>query len=121
MKSAILLLLLANSAGAVTLNKRHHHRGRHGHKAAKVSKKITFEKLTDTEDLHDLETLDNMPVEKLIEGMQNTLGLAEKDEVEADKEAAVAKVAAIKNIQKALTNKILKRFDDGEPLTVIAD
>ena len=63
------LLLLVNSTGAVSLNKKHHHRGSHAHGAAKVSKEITFEKLTDTEDLHDMETLDNMPVEKLIEGM----------------------------------------------------
>ena len=35
-------------------------------------------------------------------------------------EAAVAKTAAIKNIQKALTARILKRLDDGQPLVEVA-
>ena len=34
--------------------------------------------------------------------------------------AAVAKTAAIKNIQKALTARILKRLDDGQPLVEVA-
>jgi len=37
-----------------------------------------------------------------------------------DKAAAVAKTAAIKNIQKALTARILKRLDDGQPLVEVA-
>jgi hypothetical protein len=35
-------------------------------------------------------------------------------------DAAVAKTAAIKNIQKALTARILKRLDDGQPLVEVA-
>merc|ERR1712107_500704 len=37
-----------------------------------------------------------------------------------DADAAVAKTAAIKNIQKALTARILKRLDDGQPLVEVA-
>jgi len=37
-----------------------------------------------------------------------------------DGDAAVAKTAAIKNIQKALTARILKRLDDGQPLVEVA-
>ena len=33
---------------------------------------------------------------------------------------AAAKIAAIKNIQKALTQKILERLDDGQPLVSVA-
>ena len=38
----------------------------------------------------------------------------------SDADAAVAKTAAIKNIQKALTARILKRLDDGQPLVEVA-
>ena len=38
----------------------------------------------------------------------------------AKADAAVAKTAAIKNIQKALTARILKRLDDGQPLVEVA-
>ena len=41
-------------------------------------------------------------------------------EARNDKEAAIAKTAAIKNIQKALTARILKRLDDGQPLVEVA-
>merc|ERR1712100_1002556 len=37
-----------------------------------------------------------------------------------DADAAVAKTAASKNIQKALTARILKRLDDGQPLVEVA-
>merc|ERR1719486_1896406 len=41
-------------------------------------------------------------------------------EARGDADAAVAKTAAIKNIQKALTARILKRLDDGQPLVEVA-
>ena len=45
---------------------------------------------------------------------------AGKTEDAADKAADVAKTAAIKNIQKAHTARILKRLDDGQPLVEVA-
>lgn len=41
-------------------------------------------------------------------------------QAQGDGDAAVAKTAAIKNIQKALTARILKRLDDGQPLVEVA-
>ena len=41
-------------------------------------------------------------------------------EARGDADATVAKTAAIKNIQKALTARILKRLDDGQPLVEVA-
>merc|ERR1719305_554464 len=41
-------------------------------------------------------------------------------EARGDADAAVAKTAAIKNIQKALTARILKRLDDGQLLVEVA-
>ena len=41
-------------------------------------------------------------------------------EARGDGDAAVAKIAAIKNIQKSLTARILKRLDDGQPLVEVA-
>ena len=61
-----------------------------------------------------------MSTSKLISGLQNTLNSALYAEVHDDKAAAVAKTAAIKNIQKALTARILKRLDDGQPLVEVA-
>jgi len=60
-----------------------------------------------------METLENMSTSKLVSGLQNTLNQALAAEARDDKAAAVAKTAAIKNIQKALTARILKRLDDG--------
>ena len=60
-----------------------------------------------------METLENMSTSKLVSGLQNTLNQALAAESRDDKAAAVAKTAAIKNIQKALTARILKRLDDG--------
>ena len=57
---------------------------------------------------------------KLVVGLRNTLDEALNAEVRDDKAAAVAKTAAIKNIQKALTARILKRLDDGQPLVEVA-
>merc|ERR1711935_4274 len=42
-------------------------------------------------------------------------------EARGDADAAVAKTAAIKNIQKALTARILKRLDDGQPLVELLE
>ena len=61
-----------------------------------------------------------MSTSKLVVGLRNTLDEALNAEVRDDKAAAVAKTAAIKNIQKALTARILKRLDDGQPLVEVA-
>ena len=61
-----------------------------------------------------------MSTTKLVNGLQNTLNEALRLEAKDDKAAAVAKTAAIKNIQKALTARILKRLDDGQPLVEVA-
>ena len=39
------------------------------------------------------------------------------EEVQGNGDAAVAKTAAIENIQKALTARILKRLDDEQPIS----
>ena len=49
-----------------------------------------------------------------------TLSSALESEARGDGDAAVAKTAAIKNIQKSLTARILKRLDDGQPLVEVA-
>ena len=51
---------------------------------------------------------------------KSTLSSALSSEARGDADAAVAKTAAIKNIQKALTARILKRLDDGQPLVEVA-
>ena len=61
-----------------------------------------------------------MSTEKLVSGLRSTLDSALEAEARDDKAAAVAKTAAIKNIQKALTARILKRLDDGQPLVEVA-
>jgi len=53
-------------------------------------------------------------------GGQCALSSALSSEARGDADAAVAKTAAIKNIQKALTARILKRLDDGQPLVEVA-
>jgi len=71
-------------------------------------------------DTKDMESLNSMSTSKLVSGMENTLKLALEAEARDDKASAVAKTAAIKNIQKALTARILKRLDDGQPLVEVA-
>ena len=71
-------------------------------------------------DTKDMETLNAMSMEKLVNGLENTLHLALEAEAHDDKASAVAKTAAIKNIQKALTARILKRLDDRQPLVEVA-
>ena len=61
-----------------------------------------------------------MTESQLIASLQTTLKNALSAEARDDKAAAVAKTAAIKNIQKALTARILKRLDDGQPLVEVA-
>merc|ERR1711976_429846 len=51
----------------------------------------------------------------LLVNLESTLSSALSSEARGDADAAVAKTAAIKNIQKALTARILKRLDDGPP------
>ena len=88
MKSVILSLLLANTAAI----QRHHHKK---HRAHFIN---PYEYVHASEDLHDMETLENMSTEKLVGGLRNTLNLALAAEARDDKAAAVAKTAAIKNI-----------------------
>ena len=64
--------------------------------------------------------LNAMSETKLITSLRTTLDQALELESRDDKAAAVAKTAAIKNIQKALTARILKRLDDGQPLVEVA-
>merc|ERR1712006_33110 len=56
----------------------------------------------------------------LLVNLESTLSSAQASEARGDADAAVAKTAAIKNIQKALTARILKRLDDGQPLVEVA-
>merc|ERR1712150_402078 len=68
----------------------------------------------------DMTELNSMSEAKLVSSLQSTLSSALRAEARDDKAAAVAKTAAIKNIQKALTARILKRLDDGQPLVEVA-
>merc|ERR1711981_413906 len=65
-------------------------------------------------------TYDFMGEDKLLSQLSSTLESAQRSEARGDDDAAVAKTAAIKNIQKALTARILKRLDDGQPLVEVA-
>ena len=68
----------------------------------------------------DMAELNSMSESKLVSSLQSSLDQALAAEARDDKAAAVAKTAAIKNIQKALTARILKRLDDGQPLVEVA-
>ena len=68
----------------------------------------------------DIGAYDAMNVDQLYVSLKSTLNSALKSEQKGDADAAVAKTAAIKNIQKALTARILKRLDDGQPLVEVA-
>merc|ERR1719472_357117 len=63
---------------------------------------------------------DSMTEDELLVNLESTLSSAQRNEARGDGDAAVAKTAAIKNIQKALTARILKRLDDGQPLVEVA-
>merc|ERR1712227_424978 len=99
-KSKMKFTILATAVAA-----RHHH---HSH-----------ETLISTH-AEDMAELNSMSESKLVSSLQTTLDQALAAEARDDKAAAVAKTAAIKNIQKALTARILKRLDDGQPLVEVA-
>ena len=65
-------------------------------------------------------TYDFMGEDELLAQLQTSLSSAQRSEARGDGDAAVAKTAAIKNIQKSLTARILKRLDDGQPLVEVA-
>ena len=90
---------------AAAVAAKHHH---HHHSA-----------LVNTESYTEAE-LNSMSETKLVSSLQTTLNSALQAEARDDKASAVAKTAAIKNIQKALTARILKRLDDGQPLVEVA-
>ena len=69
------------------------------------------------------QTYDHMSDDYMLTSLKNTLLSAQMSESKGTDDgnsAAVAKTAAIKNIQKALTARILKRLDDGQPLVEVA-
>merc|ERR1712124_135674 len=84
--------------------------------AAKHHRHIHHE-FVNTEDMAELNA---MSESKLVSSLETTLHQALAAEARDDKASAVAKTAAIKNIQKALTARILKRLDDGQPLVEVA-
>merc|ERR1712144_19543 len=86
-----------------TVAARHHHH--HHHNVEFVNEEASLEAMSDSQ---------------LVSSLESTLHSALKAESRDDKAAAVAKTAAIKNIQKALTARILKRLDDGQPLVEVA-
>ena len=63
---------------------------------------------------------DSLNEDELLVELSSNLSSAQRSEARGDADAAVAKTAAIKNIQKALTARILKRLDDGQPLVEVA-
>ena len=91
------------AALAIAVNARHHH---HHHQ--------------DVEYVNEEAALETMSDSQLVSSLESTLHQALRAEARDDKAAAVAKTAAIKNIQKALTARILKRLDDGQPLVEVA-
>merc|ERR1719230_730265 len=104
MKFAVALLIASVSA-------RHHHHHRH---RAPIGVRFVEQH---EEDMASLEAKsDSALVSDLGTTLNEALALESRD----DKAAAVAKTAAIKNIQKALTARILKRLDDGQPLVEVA-
>ena len=90
--------LLATAVAA-----RHHH---HHHHEAQL--------------LETMEAYEAMNEDQLLVSLESKLNQAQALESRGDADAAVAKTAAIKNIQKALTARILKRLDDGQPLVEVA-
>ena len=93
----------ATIAALATVNARHHHR--HHINSELVETEATFEQMNEDD---------------LLTALSSKLESAQKSEARGDGDAAVAKTAAIKNIQKALTARILKRLDDGQPLVEVA-
>ena len=66
------------------------------------------------------EEYERMDDDSLLTALHSSLNSALSSEARGDGDAAVAKTAAIKNIQKSLTARILKRLDDGQPLVEVA-
>merc|ERR1712199_134071 len=62
---------------------------------------------------------ESMNEDDLLVSLESNLNSALSSEARGDADAAVAKTAAIKNIQKALTARILT-LDDGQPLVEVA-
>jgi len=79
--------------------------------------KFAYAALVATAAAVDFETMNE---DELLAQLSTTLSSAQRSEARGDGDAAVAKTAAIKNIQKALTARILKRLDDGQPLVEVA-
>ena len=90
-------------ATVATVAARHHHHHHH-----------------DAQLLETMEAYEAMNEDQLLVSLQSKLNQALSSEARGDGDAAVAKTAAIKNIQKALTARILKRLDDGQPLVEVA-
>ena len=65
-------------------------------------------------------SFEQMNEDELLISLESNLRSTLSSEARGDGDAAVAKTAAIKNIQKALTARILKRLDDGQPLVEVA-
>ena len=65
-------------------------------------------------------SFEHMNEDELLSQLSSHLSSAQKSEARGDGDAAVAITAAIKNIQKSLTARILKRLDDGQPLVEVA-
>merc|ERR1719364_528987 len=86
-----------------TVAARHHHH--HHHNVEFVNEEASLEAMSDSQ---------------LVSNLESTLHSALKAEARDDKAAAIAKTASIKNIQNALTARILKRLDDGQPLFEVA-
>merc|ERR1712188_164567 len=84
-----------------TVAARHHHH----HRQELVSEEAELNAMSDS---------------ALVSTLEATLHSALAAEARDDAASAVAKTAAIKNIQKALTARILKRLDDGQPLVEVA-
>ena len=89
-------------AVAAAAERRHHH---HHHEAQLLETQEAYEAMSE---------------DQLLVSLQSKLDTALASEARGDGDAAVAKTAAIKNIQKALTARILKRLDDGQPLVEVA-
>merc|ERR1719413_286844 len=99
MKFATLALI---ATAAAKHHKKHHHK----HQEAQL--------------LETMEAYEAMNEDQLLVSLNSKLSAALQSEARGDGDAAVAKTAAIKNIQKALTARILKRLDDGQPLVEVA-
>merc|ERR1711939_954928 len=86
----------------------------------KLNKKSTKMKFTAILATVAASRYDSMNEDELLVSLESNLSSALSSEARGDGDAAVAKTAAIKNIQKALTARILKRLDDGQPLVEVA-